>query len=117
MPILILLSAFAPIAVMIALIVLGELSGRLGSVLKTDAIHRGFYIAAALAFISVLTRLLSIGLPDKDFRTDGGDTLFSLLYIVPLTISVMLGLVTAWRYWGWLIYASDGKMLTPPRRK
>ncbi|NDJ85528.1 MAG: hypothetical protein GYB66_06550 [Chloroflexi bacterium] len=117
MTFLVLLSTVGPIAVMVMLLVLGELSRRLGAVLKTSPAHRWFYLAALLTAISVVVRLLSIGLPARDFNIEDGDTSLSLVYLAPLTIGVVIGLVITWRYWGWLVYASDGKTLRPRQKE
>lgn len=112
MPALILLSTVGPISIVIVLLVIGELSRRLGAVLKIGSVHRWFYLAAIIVCISVIIRFLSIGLPEEDFTTRN-DAIWALLYTIPLTLGVIIGLVSAWRYWGWLVYASDGKTLVP----
>ncbi len=115
MSVLILLSTFGPVSIMIVMLVVGELSRRLGAVLKTGSTYRWFYVSAAIVFISVIVRLLSVGLTKEEFATSDGST-WALLYTVPLTSGVLVGLAAAWRYWGWLIYASDGKTLVSARR-
>lgn len=114
MTILTLLSAFAPISVTLVLVVLGELSRRLGAVLKTKPVYRWFYVAAALTFASIIVRLLSIGLSTEDFES--GNSPLALVYTLSLTAGTLLGAAVAWRYWGWLVYGSDGKILVSNRR-
>lgn len=112
-PMLVLISTVVPIAIMVMMLVLGELSRRLGSVLKKGQSHRWFYLAAGLQIISIIVRLLHI---DR-MENETGDTVAALVYIVPLTLGITLGLVITWRYWGWLVYASDGKTLVPAQKR
>lgn len=117
MPVFSLLSALAPIAITVMLLVLQELSRRLGEVLRIRHIHRWYYLAAFLTFISSIIRLLSIGLEAEAFDTTEGDSIFAAAYTLSLMSGVSLGLAITWRYWGWLVYASDGKTLTPTQRR
>lgn len=112
-PVLVLTSTVFPIALMIMMLVLGELSRRLGLVLKKGQAHRWFYAAAGLQLISISVRLLHI---DR-METETGDTIAALAYIMPLTLGIIMGLVITWRYWGWLVYASDGKTLAPIQKR
>ncbi|MCB9438160.1 MAG: hypothetical protein H6673_14380 [Anaerolineales bacterium] len=111
--VLVLMSAVLPVALMVMMLVLGELSRRLGAVLKKGQSHRWFYIAASLEIISVLVRILHI---DR-MEHETGDTTAALAYLIPLTLGIIIGLVITWRYWGWLVYASDGKTLTPTQKR
>lgn len=105
MDVLVLTSTFGPISIMLMLLVIGELSRRLGEVVKASYMHRWFYLAAALAFVSVFVKLLSGSNPSDDFRIDNIE--LAIAYIAPLAASLFIGIVAAWRYWGWLIYASE----------
>ncbi len=117
MTILLLLSALGPLAITVILLVLAEISRRLGEVLKIARWYRGYYGAALLTIISTITRLLSLSLSEQDFSIKEGDNVLSLVYTLSLAGGVCLGLVITWRYWGWLVYASDGKTLTPPQKR
>lgn len=110
-------SALGPLSMTIVLLVLAELSRRLGAVLKIPPWHRGYYIAAGLTIISVVVRLFSLSLSAQEFSTKHGDDILSLTYTLSLAGGVCLGLIITWRYWGWLVYASDGKTLAPRRVK
>lgn len=111
MPFFSLLATFTPVAITVMLLVLNELSKRLGAVLKLGKLHRLYYVAALLTGTSAIVRLLSISFSNPDFNTASGDTLFSLVYSLSLVSGVAVGLGVTWRYWGWLVYASDGKTL------
>lgn len=109
----VLLSVVGPIAIVVALLVIGILSQHLDEVVKMGQLYRWFYVATAIASISIVVRLLSISFAKDDFLLESEDTAFSLAYTVPLTISIVIGLIVTWRYWGWLVYASD--TFTPAR--
>lgn len=115
MAILVLLSATSSLALTMMLLVLGELSRRLGAVLKTGKAYRWFVVAAMCTGTSFLVRILSISFPESAFQTDR--SAYAPLYTIPLTVGVCLGVVVAWRYWGWLVYASDGKTLIADRHR
>ena len=83
MQILVLLSAIGALSITIVLLVIAELSRRLGAVLRNRASYRWFYIAACLSAFSTLIRLLSVGLNEKDFVLSQNESIFALLYIAP----------------------------------
>lgn len=101
-----LIGTLSPISIMLMLFILGELSRRLGEVVKAGKHHRWFYVSGFLAFISVLVRLLFIGASKENFIVKENMTI-ALFYIGPLALALFIGVVVAWRYWGWLIYASE----------
>lgn len=103
----ILLSAAAPIAMIVMFLVLGVLSQHLDEVVKMGHLYRWFFVAASITSISLVVRLLSIGFSDEAFMVDSRDTAFSIAYTLPLATGIIISLVVAWRYWGWLIYAND----------
>lgn len=106
MGILVLLSSISPMAVVIMLVVFGELSRRLGDVVKSASGHRWFYFCAMLASISVFIKVLSASAEEGLFDITR-HPLLAFGYIAPLALSLLIGGITAWRYWGWLIYASE----------
>jgi hypothetical protein len=112
-----LLSTFAPISITVALLVLAELSRRLGEVVKRAPFYRWFYLAACFSFLSVMIRLLSLRYTANDFAHMGGNATIAIAYTGSLAFSVLLGIVVAWRYWGWLVYAGDGQTPIPVHKK
>lgn len=90
-------------SIALALVVLGLLSKRLGSVTRLPRYYRGFYVAAALVAISVVARLLNIGRGPSAALELASDPLWVLLYIGFPAIGITLGVVIAWRYWSWLL--------------
>ncbi len=89
----ILLSALGPISVCLALVIMGMLSQRLGSVIKMPAYYRWFFVAAGLTGVSAAARLLAV--------SEITDTL-ALVCTLTFALGVTLGVVVAWRYWSWL---------------
>jgi hypothetical protein len=116
MTILTLLSAVAPIAITMMLVIFGELSRRLGAVVKTGPLHRWFYISALFTFISATVRLYSIEFSEQEFERTGEETFIAYAYTLPLMMGLVISLWVAWRYWGWLVYASDGNAPVPRRQ-
>lgn len=101
-----LLSTLAPIAIMLMLVVFAELSRRLAVVVRAKPFHRWFYVAAVCVAISMIYRLLNIG-RSADYFDINDHPEVAAWYIVPMAIGLFAGIVMAWRYWGWLIYASE----------
>lgn len=89
-----LLSAFGPLAVALALLVVGLLSQRLGAVTKMPRYYYGLFVAAALVGVSAVARLLAVPAADQES--------LGLLYAATFAAGVTLGVVVAWRYWSWL---------------
>ena len=81
------------LGVMVALVVMGLLSQRLGAVTKMAPHYRWFYVAAGLSFVSVVSRLLYVGYQDERIV---------LAYTASLALATTLGLIVGWRYWNWL---------------
>ena len=98
---------------MIMLLVIGELSRRLGELVQAPYMHRWFYFASMLAFVSVFVKLLSGSSATDNFKIDNIE--HATAYIAPLALSLFIGIVAAWRYWGWLIYASEFSQPSPKK--
>lgn len=108
-----LLGAAAPLALMIALWVLAQISRRFGEVTRRPPHYRAFYVALGLMAPPLLVRLLAIGLSDRQHADLGGNALEAALHDVPLALGVGLAAFVAWRYWGWLLTTSE----SPPSPK
>lgn len=93
--ILALLSLLGPISVIVALVVIAQLSQRLGAVTKRPPIYRWFYVSVALVAVSIVERLITFVAPDS-FNTP-------LLYDLPFAAALVIAVVIAWRYWSWLL--------------
>jgi hypothetical protein len=95
-------SVFGIVSIVLAMVVLGRLSKRLGAVTHTPRYYIGFYTAAALMSISVLVRLFD-WLRKADLSSLNSDPGWILLYIGLPALAVTLAVITAWRYWSWLL--------------
>jgi hypothetical protein len=98
-----LFSLIGPIAVGVALVVLGSLSKRLGSVMRMPRYYLWFYFAAFIMTVSVVARLLNIGHGGEAAATFGQNPVIVILHVGLPAIATTLGLITAWRYWSWLL--------------
>jgi hypothetical protein len=92
-----LLGLVGPLSIIVVLIVMAQLSHRLGAVTKRAPLYRAFYVSAILIGFSILSRVLSIG-SGAEFDYD-----LAVLYDVPLVIGLVLGVIVAWNYWSWLL--------------
>jgi hypothetical protein len=96
-----LLSLVGPVSIVLALVVLASLSRRLGEVTKRPPIYRWFWVGAALVSLSIVLRLFTL---DSAGRLSAQA---ALLYDVPLVMGLLVSVIVAWRYWGWLLYEQD----------
>lgn len=111
-----LLSTAAPLALIIMLWVMAQISRRFGEVTHRPPLYRGFYVAMALMLFPLVVRLLAIGLADDARKDLGGNSVEALFHDLPLALGVTLGVIVAWRYWGWLVYAREGQSPVSSRR-
>jgi hypothetical protein len=111
-----LLSAAAPLALILALWVLAQISRRFGEVTHRPPLYRLFFIAIGLMICPLAMRLLAIGLTDRESAEWGGNSLEAAIHDFPLALAITLSVVVAWRYWGWLVYAHEGQSPVSPRR-
>ncbi len=94
---------FGNIAIIIAMMVMGLLSRRLGDVTRTPPVYRGFFIGAGLIAVSVLARVMNIGRGLEAAVAISGDPVWALLYVGLPAIGISIGVAAAWRYWSWLL--------------
>jgi hypothetical protein len=83
-----------PLAVILMLVVLGLLSQRLGAVTKFPPLYRGLYLGAVLVGVSALFKVL--------YMVSDNET-FILFYDVAFVFGLLLSVIIAGRYWGWLL--------------
>src|SRR5258708_12938907 len=84
------LGLIGPASVIVALMVIAQLSQRLGAVTKRPSIYRWYYVSVVLVALSVVERLVALIAPNP-FSTP-------LLYNVPFTARLVLAVVIAWPY-------------------
>lgn len=98
-----LLGLLGSVAITIALVVLGLLSKRLGSVTRTPPYYLWLFVAAGLMTISTLARLVNLGLGTMAAAGVDDDLGLVLFYVGLPAVAITLGIVVVWRYWSWLL--------------
>lgn len=101
------LEIIAQVSIMLAILVLTRLSFRLGGATKGKQRHVGFYIAAAIMFISIVARVLNWLFEITEINEIQDSLLWVLLYNGLPALSITLALVFAWHYWSWLLAERD----------
>jgi hypothetical protein len=86
------LAVIGPVSFCVALIILAALSQRIGAVTKRPPLYRWFYVCVGLLLFGIVFRL-------------GGNVTgdAALLYTVPVVVALLLAVMVAWVYWGWLL--------------
>ena len=105
--VLVLLSMAAPLAVLYSLYVLAQISQRFGAVTKRPPIYRVLYVAMGLLLIPIAIHLLAPSLGEGNTASIDIESSEALIYGTALIASLLLGLVTIWQYWSWLIHSQD----------
>jgi hypothetical protein len=100
------LELLGPVSITVALIVIGLLSKRLGNATRAAPHYVGFFVAALLVGISVIARIVNLGLnlADTEALQEPG---WVFLYNGLPALGVTLGVIVAWRYWSWLLAERD----------
>lgn len=88
-----------PVSVGIMLLVLGQLSRKLGVVTHAKPYYVGFYLSAGLVWLSVIVRV--VRLMDETLLSDTAQ--WGVIYNGLFASGVTIGLIVAWRYWSWLL--------------
>ncbi len=94
---------FGNISIVVAMLVMGVLSRRLGDVTRIPPYYRGFFASAVLVGLSVLARVMNIGRGLETAASIAHDPVWAVLYVGLPAIGVSLGVAVAWRYWSWLL--------------
>lgn len=105
----ILLSPLGPIGLIGLLFVLDmyhQLSRRLGEVNRMPPYYRRFLIGSGFIGISVLAQILRVAAyiscsPEADRLLSPSFALVA--FYLPMLIGVFISVLTAWRYWSWLL--------------
>ena len=93
-----------PVGLAFMLVVLGQLSRHLGEVVKMPPYYRLFYFAAGLVGWAVAVQIILVALnADPSSQIAGMETLQLFAHHLPISAGMLLGVATAWRYWGWLL--------------
>ncbi len=105
----VLISPFSPVS-LIAIIFLQDLyltlSRRLGEVTRMPPYYRRFGVAACFVGLAAIVQVLRIAahLSQATQVAFLLSPVFTILaFHLPLLIGVVVGILTAWRYWSWII--------------
>jgi hypothetical protein len=90
------------LSIVLVLVVMAVFSRRLGRVTKAFPHYVGFLIGAAFVAIGFGVRLLDL-LNGGDSLQLQHDLMRVLLYNGMPAAGVTIGVMTAWRYWSWLL--------------
>jgi len=90
-------------SISVALVVMGMLSKRLGSVTRAPRYYLGFYVASLMIAVSVLARLINVGRGVDVVADLNQDVGWVLFYNGLPALAISLALFVAWRYWSWLL--------------
>lgn len=92
-------------ALIYIMLILAELSQRLGAVTKMPRYYLGFYVSAAFVGVALISRFLKISAlpaPQQNLSFLVCDLFYLLTYHIPLAIGATISLALTLRYWGWL---------------
>jgi hypothetical protein len=90
-----------------ALVVLAQLSRRLGRVTGATSYYVGFYLAALLVAVGAAARLLNLGDRVAAAENLHQNVLWVLLYNGAPAAGLTVGVIIAWYYWSWLLAERD----------
>lgn len=99
-----LLGLLGPASIAITLLIMGLLSKRLGDQAKAKPYYIGFYAGAILFAISIGAQFLDALMR---FPHTASDTLWVILSEGLPALAVTMGVISAWRYWSWLLAERD----------
>ena len=94
-------------SVAFAFVILARLTQKWESVTRTRSYFRLFYVSAILMAAASLTRLVRIGSLDASlepsFLAKPWSWFYICFYHAPVALSATIGMIVAWRNWGWLL--------------
>ncbi len=112
-----LLSVAGPIALLIGLWVMAQISRRFGEVTHRPPHYRWLYLSMALVVLPLVMRLLALGQTPDELAARGSGRAETLLHDLPLVAALGLAAVIAWHYWNWLLFAKDATSNSTPNRR
>jgi hypothetical protein len=102
-----LLGSAGLVGVLYAVMILMELSKRLGEVIRMPRYYRLFHLAALLIALAIGARVFWAL---SAIKTDAGPgwlrqppLFYTLTYSIPLALGATLSLAVTWHYWSWLV--------------
>lgn len=105
----VLISPFGPVALIATLVLLdlyAQLSRRLGEVTRMRPYYRRFWIAGFFIGLATVVQVLRIAAyisQATQVMILLSPTFTILAFYLPLLTGIIVGILTAWRYWSWLL--------------
>ena len=101
------LGTAGPGAVALMFVILARLTQKWEAVTRTRSYYRLFYASAILVIAASLTRLVRAGslnsTLEPEFLLHPRSWFYLCFYHVPMVLGITIGLIVAWRNWGWLL--------------
>lgn len=91
----------------VALLILAQLSKRLGSVTHARSYYWAYYLAIALIWSGILVRLLFITRGQSFLQATNTKLVYTLVSDGLPAIGITIGLIVTWHYWSWLLAERD----------
>ncbi len=98
---------FGLVSVSIALVILGQLSRRLGNVTGSRKRFRWFYVAALLVGAGAIMRYYIQTVLQAMPEAPSAKVVYTIISDGLPAIGITLGLVVTWYYWSWLLAERD----------
>lgn len=95
------------VAMGVALIVLAQLSKRLGDVTHARPYYRAYYLAVALIWGGMVIRLLFITRGQSFLDASNIKLGYTLVSDGLPAVGITIGLIVTWHYWSWLLAERD----------
>lgn len=90
-----------------ALFTLAQFGRKLGAVTKMRPFYKGYYVAASLVSVALVTRFVRASVfwapPGSIPALLTSPVFYLFLYHLPLVFGLCLGLLITWHYWSWLL--------------
>jgi hypothetical protein len=91
----------------VALLVLAQISKRLGSVTHARSFYRAYYLAVALIWLGTVIRLLFITRGQAFLQAAELKLVYTLISDGLPAIGITIALIVTWHYWSWLLAERD----------
>lgn len=95
--------ALGMFSVVVVLLLIAELSKKLGRVTRASPAYIGLYGASLMVFVGVIARIANLTLTENKLIELHKNFLWVLLYNAVPALGVTVGVIIAWRYWSWLL--------------
>jgi len=103
-----LLSCLGEAALIHAMLILLQLSKKLGEVTRMKPLYRGYYVSIVLLGVTLVIRILNVSFLFSPAANSQGLqqhywTIFALPHHILLAAGLTIALPVTWKYWGWLM--------------